>query len=160
MAAKIQLLPEAARFLTTAFPALAVVAGTNFPVMGLGFDTTTQEAAFWVFKASDYTSGNLTVDIEWYAAATSGTVQFGAQIACQTPSDAQSVLTKSLATATTSGTVTKSGTANGPMRNAITVSNLDSIAANDLVWLRLYRDVAADSMAGDAIVTLVEVSYA
>jgi hypothetical protein len=161
VAAKIQLVPEAARFLATAFPQLTNALGTNFPVMGLAYDAGIIESAYWVFKAADYTSGNLTLVIEWYAAATGSAVIWGAAIACTAGSDAQSILTKSIATATTV-TTTKSATANGPMTSTITISNLDSIAANDTVWLRIYRDATAggDTMTGDAILTLAEISYA
>jgi hypothetical protein len=44
---------------------------------------------------------------------------------------------------------------------AITISNLDSIAANDWVVLKLYRVAAdaGDTMTGDALVTMAELSY-
>jgi len=160
VAAKIQLVPEAARYLATAFPQLVPGLGSNFPAPALGFDAAAVESAYFVFRAADYVSGNVTVDIEWYAAATSNAVVWGAAIACQTPSDAQSVLTKTMGTAATV-TTTKSGTANGPMRSTITITSLDSLAADDVVWLRVYRDATSgsDTMANDAFLTLVQVSY-
>ena len=159
----IPLHPEEAQFLASAFPAFYVVRGTNFPVPGLAFDAASDEAAHWKFYADSYGSGNLTVTVFWYAdTATSGDVIWGAQLACITPNtDSQDIETDGLATA---NTVTDShiGTTGQRLHSAaITVSNLDSIAAGDYVNLRLYRDADAggDTMAGDAIVTMVVVSY-
>lgn len=157
-----QLEPAAAQFLSTNFPAL-VKNGTNFPAVGLAFDAATDEAGFWHFQAINYGSGNITVRVEWYAdTATSGDVIFGVQLAAITPNtDTQDVETKSLATANTA-TDTHLGTTGQRLHSVdVTVSNLDSVAVNDAVWLRLYRDAdaAGDTMAGDAIVTGVTVSY-
>lgn len=154
--------PGVANFLSSSFPAL-VKNGTNFPVVGLAYDAAADEAAFWHFYANNYGSGNITVKIEWYAdTATSGNVIWGAQIAAITPNtDTQDVETKSLATA---NTVTDShlGTTGQRLHDCdITVSNLDSVAVGDGVWLRVYRDAdaAGDTMTGDAILTMVTVSY-
>jgi hypothetical protein len=154
--------PGAAQFLSTAFPAL-VKNGTNFAAVGLAFDAAADEGAFWHFQAVNYGAGNLTVRVEWYAdTATSGDVIFGAQLAAITPNtDTQDVETKALATANTA-TDTHLGTTGQRLHTVdITVSNLDSLANNDAVWLRLYRDAdaAGDTMTGDAIVTGVTVSY-
>jgi hypothetical protein len=152
----------AAQFLSSSFPAL-VKNGTNFPAFGLAYDAAAAEAAFWMARAVSYGSGNVTVAVDWYAAtATSGDVIWGCQIAAITPdTDTQDVETKSLATANTV-TDTHLGTTGKRLHRAsITVSNLDSLANNDDVWIRLYRDAAAggDTMTGDAIVVGVTVSY-
>lgn len=157
-----QLDPAAAQLLATAFPAL-VKNGTNFPVVALAYDATADEAAFWHFQAVSYGSGNLTVRVEWYAdTASTGDVIWGAQLAAITPNtDTQDVETKALATANTA-TDTHLGTTGQRLHTVdITLSNLDSLAVNDAAWLRIYRDAdaAGDTMAGDAILTLVTVSY-
>lgn len=154
--------PAAAQFLSSAFPAL-VKNGTNLPAVGLAFDAAADEAAFWHFDAISYGSGNVTVRVEWYAdTATSGDVIWGAQLAAITANtDTQDVETKSLATANTA-TDTHLGTTGQRLHQIdITVSNLDSLAARDAIWLKLYRDAdaAGDTMTGDAIVTGVTVSY-
>ena len=43
----------------------------------------------------------------------------------------------------------------------ITISNLDSLAADDLVWLRISRDAnnGSDTMANDAILLMAELTY-
>lgn len=154
--------PGAAQFLSTGFPALTRN-GTNFPVVGLAFDAATDEAAFWLFRAVNYASGNVTVRVDWYAdTASSGDVVWAAQLAAITPdTDTQDVETKALAAANTV-TDTHLGTVGQRLHRAVvTVSNLDSLAADDDAWIRVARDAsnAADTMSGDAILTLVTVSY-
>lgn len=138
-------------------------AGTNFPVPGLAFDTTTQETCYFRFPALSYGSGNVTVTVEWYAdSATSGGVTFGASLAAITPNtDSQDIETKAFATENTASD-THLGTTGQRLHSFdITVSNLDSIAAGDDVTLRLQRipSDGGDTMTGDAIVTRVVVSY-
>lgn len=161
----LQLDPDAAQFLSTAFPAL-VKNGTNFPVVGLAFDAATLEAAFWAFRASNYASGDVSVSVDWYAdTATSGSVVWAAQLKAFTPdSDSVDVETASLATAISVTDTHLGTTGQRPHRApaiAVTGASLDSLAAEDLVYLRVYRDAAnvSDTMTGDAIITKVTVSY-
>jgi hypothetical protein len=162
---KHELHPEEAQFLASAFPQFVKNNGTNFPVSGLAFDATTDEAAFWKFRASNYGSGNLTLKLLWYAdTASSGNVVWEAQIASITPdTDSQDVETDGLATLNYVQD-THLGTVGQRVHLCtITVSNLDSIAADDLVFLRIARDAngtnATDDMTGDAILLLAELSY-
>lgn len=155
--------PEYAQYGASNFPQLFRVQGTNFPVSSLSYDAATKETAYFKFRASNYGSGNLTLDIDWYAdTATSGDVIWGAQIAAITPdTDTQDVETKAFATA---NTVTDShlGTTGQRLHRAsITISNLDSLAVGDVVWLALYRDAAAggDTMSGDAQITMATLTY-
>jgi len=157
-----QLDPGSAQFLTTAFPQLKNL-GTNIPVLGLYYDPAVEEAAFWLVRAVNYSSGNLAVDIDWYAdTASSGDVVWAVRVAAVTPdTDTQDVETKALATANTV-TDTHLGTVGQRLHRAVlTVTNLDDLAAQDDVWVRVARDAAnaADTMAGDAILTLATVSY-
>jgi hypothetical protein len=160
---KWQFLPDGAHFPASNFPQLVKNNGTNFPVMGLAYDAATEEKAYWNFKASNYGSGNLTLKLLWYAdTASSADVMWGAKIAAITPdTDSQDVETKSLAT---QQTVTDShlGTTGQRVHTcSITVSNLDSIAADDLVWLEISRVAAngADTLTGDAILIHAELTY-
>jgi hypothetical protein len=144
-------------------PQFKVVEGTNFPVASLAFDAATEETAFVRLRAANYGSGNLTLKLSWYAdTASSGDVIFGAAIAAITPNtDSQDVETKAFATAQT---VTDShlGTTGQRLHECeITISNLDSIAANDDFWLKIYRDADAggDTMSGDALLVGAELSY-
>lgn len=158
----LELDPAAAQLLSTAFPAL-VRNGTNFPVFALAYDAASDEAAFWGFRAVNYASGNLTVAIDWYAdTATSGDVIWEVQIAAITPdTDSQDTETKALATLN-NVTDTHLGTTGQRLHRAtVTVSNLDSLAAEDDVWIRVARDAnnASDTLTGDALIAKVTVSY-
>ncbi|MFI7125977.1 hypothetical protein ACIBQ1_09805 [Nonomuraea sp. NPDC050153] len=158
------LAPEEAAFRTgLAFPQMVRVEGTNQPVTGLAFDGagTTSEYAFWKFSPFKYGSGNLSVDVIWYAASgTSGTVDWAAGVACITPNtdteDVQSAGFGSspLATGTHLGT-----TARRLHKTTITITDTDSMAAGDECWLRLARNPSTDSITADVIVTSVRLSY-
>ena len=156
------LLPGEAEFLTN-FPQYVKANGSQFPVSGLAFDAAVDEAAFWRFKAQSYGSGNPLVNIHWYAdTATSGDVIFSANIGALTPNvDTQDIETKALA-GTSTVTDTHLGTTGQRLHLCtITIGNLDAIAADDEVYVRLTRDAdnAGDSLTGDVIVTLVEFTY-
>jgi hypothetical protein len=160
-----ELHPEQAQFLSTNFPQYLKTLGTNFPVSGLAYDAATDEAAFWKFRATSYGSGNLTLTILWYAdTASTNNVVWEAQIAAITPdTDTQDVETDGLATLNFVQDTHLGTTGQRIHTCAITISNLDSIAANDIVWLRLARDAnstsATDDLSGDAIIILAILSY-
>lgn len=147
----------------TAFPQYLDTAGTNFPVPGLAFDAATAESIYSTFKAINYGSGNLTIEIDWYAdTASSGDVIWGFQLAAITPdTDTQDVETDGLATANTVTDSHLGTTGQRVHRTSITVSNLDSLANGDRCFFRFYRDAAAggDTMSGDAIVVGLVLSY-
>lgn len=154
---------RSAELRTTAFPQLVKANGTNIPVSGYAFDASTEEAMFFDFRAIRYGSGNLTVDVDWYAdTASTGAVMWGAQIAAITPAaDTQDVETDALATVATTTTTHLGTTGQRLHRTAITVSSLDSLAADDDVRLRISRVAAnaADTLSGDAIATRITISY-
>ncbi len=142
---------------TTLFPEPVQANGSSYPVAGLAFDATVDEEVFFEFTAIGYGSGNLTLTILWYAdTATAADVVWEAQIGVITPNtDSQDVETDGLATLnfvmdTHLGTVGQR-----VHETAITISNLDSLAAGDRVVLRLARDADStsdtDDMTGDAI---------
>ncbi len=143
--------------------AFKAIAGSAFPVVCLAFDASTEETVYTALKAANYGSGNLTLDLQWYAdTASSGDVIWGAAIAAITSnSDTSDIETKTFATANTV-TDTHLGTTGQRLHScAITISNLDSIAADDYVALKLYRDAdaAGDTMTGDALLVMAELSY-
>lgn len=157
------LFPEEAAFATSSFPAYTRTAGTNFPVTGLAFDAAADEGAYFKRRLVSYGSGNLTLSLTWYAdTATSGVVRWEAAIACITPdTDTQDVETKSFAAATTVDDTHLGTTGQRLHVCSITISNLDSAAAGDVVWLRLSRigSNGADTLTGDAIWVEAELSY-
>ena len=164
MTAYHELFPEAAIYLTGTFPQYTKFNGPALPITGLAYDAATDEAAFWKIRAIGYTSGDLTVDIDWYAdTASTNAVVWGVAIAVITPeTDTQDVETKTLATENTV-TDTHLGTTGQRLHRAVvTVSNLDSLAANDFVMVRIRRlgSNGSDTMAGDAILVMATLSYA
>ena len=159
------LLPEEAQFLATSFPAYVKNNGTNFPVSGLSYDAAADEAAFWRIVANNYGSGNITLTIFWYADnASTGNVVWEAQISAITPNtDTQDIETDGLATLNFVQD-THLGTTGQRLHSCdITISNLDSLAADDVVHIRIARDAngtnATDDLANDAILLGALLSY-
>lgn len=153
-----------ARLLTIsgfAIPEYVNAAGTNFPVGGYAFDAAAIEAIYFQWRIVTYGSGNLTLDFDWYTNNTTGNALINAAIAAQTSgTDTTSTLAKSFATANTV-TVASRTTANYPATGSLTISNLDSLANNDWVTLRLFRDATngSDTLTTDAIITTLRCSY-
>lgn len=157
------LTPQCAEFLSSTFPALTRVYGTNFPVVSLAYDTTTVERAYFQFSPMAYGSGNITVTVEWYAdTASSGGVVWETALAAITPNtDTQDVETKAFATVNTAAD-THLGTTGQRVHSVdVTVSNLDSLAAGDYVILRVSRLTTdgSDTMTGDAMLLGLGISY-
>ena len=155
--------PGEAEFDSANIPQILSIKGTNYPVPGLAFDADGDEEAYFNFMASEYGSGNLTLELEWYAdTATSGVVRWGGSIAAITPNtDSQDIETDALDTENTADD-THLGTVGQRVHKAsVTISNLDSLAADDRVTLRIRREGSHgnDTMAGDAILTRARVSY-
>jgi hypothetical protein len=155
---------DAAQFRSaTAFPQYVKVDGTNAPVTGLAYDASTEETSYLRMRAINYGSGNWTVNLNWYAdTASSGGVSWGVSVAAITPNtDTQDVETKAFATETIVSD-THLGTTGQRSHDVVgTLSNLDSVAADDLVLIRVARKPAdaGDTMSGDAILTMVDISY-
>lgn len=159
----IELNVKAADLRTTLFPQWVRRNGTNIPVAGWAFDAGLDEGIYFRFVARKYGSGNVTVDVDWYAdTASANSIVLGAALAVITPdTDSQDVETDALAAEATV-TDTHLGTVGKRLHRAtITITALDSLAANDHVVLRVRRigSSGSDNMAGDAIVTYVGVSY-
>lgn len=120
----------------------------------LDFDTTTEEAAVWTrAMPAEYGGSGITVNL-WCAltSATSGTV--GWKVALERI-DASSldIDADSFASANTVTAVTVPGTSGHVLKMSINISNganMDSIAAGDLFRIKISRDTANDTAAGDA----------
>lgn len=162
---KQSLWPEDAAYLGSSFPAFDKVNGTNSPVPRLLYDAAATESAFWRFEATDYGTGDVTVDLIWYATnATTGVVRWEVAMAAITPeTDSQDAETDGLATAITVDD-THLGTTSKRLMKAtatITGASLDSVAAGDHCVLKVSRigGNAADTMANDAALVEVRISY-
>lgn len=161
---KVYIDPQSHRPRSTGFPGVVKANGSNYPVDGLAFDAALDEYTFFKRRIAGYGSGNLTLNILWYAdTATANNVVWGASIAAITPDvDSQDVETDALATET-KVTDTHLGTTGQRLHTcAVTISNLDSLAEGDYLTLRVGRPAssdAADTMAGDAIIAGLELTY-
>jgi len=142
-----------------------VISGTNFPCPVLAYDGgSTDEKAYFYSLAESYGSGNITCKILWYAdTASSGDVKWGAAVAAITPNtDTQDVETKAFATQNTA-VDSHLGTTGQRLHSVdVTISNLDSIAADDWFCLEITRvasDTVNDTMTGDAFLVMARLSY-
>lgn len=148
---------------STAFPQLVKANGTTIPISGYAFGASIEEAIFFDFEATAYGSGNVTVRCRWYAdTASTGVCIWGAALGALTPNaDTQDVETEALATAATTNTTHLGTVGQREHETTVTITSLDSLAAGDTVRLRVYRDAdaAGDTMAGDAVLTRVSVTY-
>jgi hypothetical protein len=118
----------------------------------LDFDDTTQEAAIWTDYLFSYSDGGITVSVGYSAtSATSGTAGFTVEI--ERIGDQQlDINADSFATAQTITAVTVPGTSGLVDVVSVSISNganMDSLADNEQFRLRLKRDVANDTAAGD-----------
>lgn len=152
--------PLSAEFPASNFPAITPVNGR----VALAFDASTDEACYWSFICPQGGVGTTLTCIVYYAmaSATSGAVYWQAALEAVTPGDSLDLdATTSIDTAN-SGNGTVPGTAGYMQSISITMTNKDSIAAGDLVWLKLNRDAdnGSDTATGDAYVYRVELRSA
>lgn len=126
----------------------------------LDFDTTTQESAIFTgVLPRNYAGGGITVTVVWAATtATTGTggwdVAFERIGAAQQDLDADGFATAQVITA-----VTVPGVSGNTSVNSVAVTNganIDSIAVGETFRLRVRRDVATDTAAGDLELVSVE----
>jgi len=130
------------------------VNGTNFARLVVAFDAATKWTVFWSTPVIDYAGGTITARIRWSAAtATSGVVRWGIQVAAVTPeTDSGSLASKAFATAQTVNDTHLGTTAQRMMETTIAITNLDTAANGDQLYVSFYRDAAnaADTMTGNA----------
>lgn len=157
------LFPEEAQFLASGFAQFTKFNGSNFPVSVLAFDASATEYGWWKLVPFHYGSGNITCELAWYAdTATSGTVRWEVALAAVTPDvDNTNVETKAFASAHIVDDAHLGSTGQRLHLASVAISNLDSVAAGDEVWLRVGRigANAADTLAGDALLSSVRLSY-
>lgn len=149
-------LPQMAETPTSNYATLGL--RNNHPV--LNFDTTTQETVmFTSVLPRNYGSSGITVYVHYAAAtATSGTI--GWDVAFERIGDgSQDLDSDGFATAQVITAATVPGTSGNVdiINVAITDgANIDSIAAGEAYRIRIRRNVASDTAAGDAQLIAVE----
>ena len=129
-----------------------------------GFDDTADEGGIWRIGQLPTLAGSMTVDIDFFATATTGNVQFGvAALSYSVGSDTSAITTAAFASPVLSTATTVSGTTLVPVRATVTLTTgaqQDSAATGDYFILKIYRDVSGDTLSGDAEVCAVHLSYA
>lgn len=150
-------------------PGAAEYPASNFPQFllsnrrpALAYDASTDETAYWTFKAPQGLTGTMTlVCTIAMASATSGTVGIQAQIEAITDGDSTDTdATTSFDSVNNSASTTVPGTAGYPKDISITMTNQDGIAAGDYCRLSINRDAdgsaITDSATGDMYLLLAE----
>jgi len=124
------------------------------------FDDTTPEGVYWQFRMpSDYSSALAIKLVYSMATATSGTIEF--EVSVWAATDNESAVTASYDTVNT-GTETVPGTAGLTSDLSITLTNADSVAAGDLVRVKLFRDAddgTNDTATGDLELWAASLEY-
>jgi hypothetical protein len=145
-------------------PAVQRIKGSGTPPVyyyQLAFDASQEEWAVWQFRMpADYASAPVAKIQYKMTSATSGNVVWTVRIAAITPGDAVSVSAKTFATAD-SVTDAVPGTVGYLDEASLTMTNTDSVAAGDLVLVRLARDGAnaSDTATGDAECVGITLQY-
>ena len=122
-------------------------------------DASTDEWLQWEFVVPRfYTSGPILWVYYYSAAATSGDALFAAHVACISDGDT-GIAAKAYDSVNLSAATTIPGSADTLDKIAITLTNADSMAANDLCNIGLFRDVSGDGVAGDLIIKNVFFVY-
>jgi hypothetical protein len=158
----ISLLPEAATLPDgtsgNAAPGMIRIQGTESNpkkhYIVLAFDKDTDEHAWWRRRMpANYASGG-TMKIQAHANATTSTVaRIGVRVGAVTPADTDTPVEHASATATTAAWSTNTTEARRLVEVSIDCSsNLDSLAAGDLVFFLIYRDADATSGTDDLAV--------
>ena len=120
------------------------------------FDDTTAEGIYFQFRMpSDYSSALVIKLVYSMVSATSGTVGFDVSLWAATAGE--DVDTPSYDTAN-AGSETVPGTAGLSSDLSIALSNDDSVAAGDLVRMKVFRQ-AADTASGDVELRAVNLEY-
>lgn len=148
-------------------PSLGRVIGTESNpkkfYLTAAFDPGTDEHLWWNFRMpADYASGG-TIKILWYSNDTgaSETCVWGARLGAVTPADADTPIEHAEAAATTTSTDVNTTEANRLIETSITLANLDSVAAGDLVFIVIYRDAdnGSDDLTSDALLVTASFEY-
>lgn len=137
----------------------AVTIGLNN--IKLAFDAGTDEITYFSFPMPDDYSSTPVLKINYAAtSATSGDVVWACQVMAVSSGDSQDVDTASYA-AINSATDTVPGTAGHLKSASISITNNDSLAAGDHVFLKLFRDAdnASDTAAGDIELISARLEY-
>lgn len=127
------------------------------------YDASSTESALWQFRLPTNYSSSPVLKIQYaMASATSNKIDLECDIMAVTDADSQDVDSASFDSINEiTGGTTVPGTAGYIDEISLTLSNVDSWAANDFVLLRLHRDHddGDDTATGDCEVLAVSLEY-
>ncbi len=127
----------------------------------LAFDASTVETAIWTAVAPQGLTADMVGEVSYrMASATSGKVDWELSIEAITDDDALDTDTTDSFAAVNAADETVPGTAGYMSQLAITFTNDDSIAAGDMIRIKLERDAddgTDDTAAGDAELLVLEI---
>lgn len=131
--------------------------------LAYAFDAATDEHLWFAFRMpADYASGPV-LKLLWQTNDTGATEScvWGCRLGAVTPADADTPNEHASATAQTTTTDINTTEANRLIETSITISNADSVAAGDLVFLLIYRDAdnASDDLSSDALLIAASLEY-
>lgn len=155
------LTPGSADFPSSDFPQLTQQDSTRRRLC-LAYDATTDESCWWTFAAPQGIATPLTAIITYFmASATSGSVRFEVFVEAVSDNEAIDLDAADSYDASNNAGETVPGTQGNPSQLSITLTNNDSIAAADMVRIKVNRDAdgttGTDDAAGDCYVLLVEI---
>ena len=161
MATATLILPIQAAKVTGAYIPVSAALDGGSGVPKLLFDASTTETALWMFKMPANYSSALVAELQYaMASATSGKVDF--EIDIMAVADGEDIDSSSFDSVNeVVGGTTVPGTAGFVDTINITLSNNDSIAANEVCIIRVHRDHddADDTATGDAELLALTLEY-
>jgi len=136
----------------------AFLAG-QFPLAGREFPLGEVRYSYYIGYVPDYVS-TPTIDLLWYVQGigATGNVTWQSNIAAVTPGDAVRLSDKTFATSGNTVTTAPSGIQQ-LNKSTITVTNTDSLAAGDLLIVRITRDPSNVSCGGTAVLIGISFNY-
>lgn len=132
--------------------------GDNFPIAGRAFPVGDLRYSFYYAYLPDYVS-TPTLDLLWTQTGSpaTGSVSWISSLACITPGDVTRLEDKAFAT---SNFGTTSALADQLLqKTTITVTNTDSLAAGDLMIVRINREPSLVTCGGTAVLIAVSINY-
>jgi hypothetical protein len=152
------LLPQGAVLDDNNPPAITIIesTGTGTPRFYVAdFDASTDEILYFTFIVpDDMGSGNWLADVLWYANDTGAneTCVWEMWVSATTEADADTMAEQAVGTTNSASEDVNTTEANRLIQTTITLANLDSVAAGDVVTIRFNRDAnnASDDLTSDA----------
>lgn len=125
------------------------------------FDASTIEWWYWQIQVPGDYSSSPVLRLKWKANATTNSVVWGCRLGATTAGDTDTPNEHAMATANTATTAVNATEARRLVETSITLTNADSMAANDMLWVGIYRDASngSDTCTVDAELVGATIEY-